>query len=187
MTLRGLVLALLVCACMGVPASANATESYPGERVLNDQRIQTVMQTAQSYWEARGVTACPAGITVLVADDLRSAWEGDVAIGLTIGRGSDCRVWLLAGAVKSWRRVTRPSGMVLAAWDECMVVTHEVGHALGLFHEPSGVMQAQALDAALIDECERYGYRFGPRTRIKGSHAKNKVAVNRASRAGRLR
>lgn len=98
--------------------AAHAQDPYPGERDAGP-RIAAMSDFAIDFLRDRQIDAsviCPGGLAVHVADALL---EDD---GAALGRSTPCRAVILAGISRS-RYALRIT---------CKIVTHEIGHALGL-------------------------------------------------------
>jgi hypothetical protein len=130
-----------------------ARAGYVGERAATDALLTQEVQLAVAFWADRGVVGCGQGIAMSWADSLAGPDVLWVA-----GRGGDCHIWLNVTHVRRSLRIPparhrRMHGelVVVGAADgdrrdgaiaECRIVVHEVGHALGLQHTPTGVMSA---------------------------------------------
>lgn len=128
---RALLIALIGLAVITPVASANWTA--PGQNAA-DVGVQDVADSAVTFWRAHGLTSCPNGVTTWQAPNLHTD-DGD-ALGL--GDGATCELWI-TDAIAGIADVTKWYG-VGSLVHACMVITHEVGHALGLAHSARGVM-----------------------------------------------
>ena len=131
-TVLAVVLAAGIVLAFASAASAQeGSGPYPGERAATDPVMLSEVALGISYWSERGVSGCPDGIVTLTAPDL-GATDG---IGVLAG----CKLWIRDGMISDRdRRATE-------AW-RCMLILHEVGHALGLEHSPGDpVMDADTL------------------------------------------
>jgi hypothetical protein len=147
---------LLIAVILLTPSPASAQVVYPGQQLATDPQTTQEVALAVAFWRVRTVVGCPQGITAYVADDLTG---GD---GGAFGRGGDCAVWLWKGYVDMLRDDEGIS-LSLAKWkvvDECTLVVHEVGHALGLAHSTGapGIMNPDLM----LDpwDCRLYARRW---------------------------
>lgn len=133
---KPLTIALAALSVAICPASASGYGfGYPGERPDTSPIRAQLRDLAVTYWAARGITGCPAGIAVDAADDL-----GDPSPGTHVeGRGADCRI-VLAPTHDLHRMRAGSSWWYPVVTQQCRLVVHEVGHALGLEHTTHGVM-----------------------------------------------
>lgn len=107
---------------------------YSGQRLATDARIEVEVYIAVSFWRDRGLTSCAGGIQAFYAPSLLDA-DGVEALG----RGADCQIWLRDSYVKMLRNRHESRAMRRSdAEDECFIVVHETGHALGLEHTHDG-------------------------------------------------
>lgn len=117
-------------ATMALCAPARASD------VGADAQLSAELHVARQFWAARGVTGCPQGISVYASHLMdgtdAAGWSevGSCVAVVNAGFVGQLRSWSTRGALNSWAYRA----------DECMLVTHEVGHALGLGHARSGVM-----------------------------------------------
>jgi hypothetical protein len=156
------LLMVLFSALLSAPAHGQqfgqSQESGGTNPIFADQEpapnvIDELVVVADRYWDARGVKACPDGITDWTAPDL-TADDGVYAYA----RAMPCEIWVLdyweqkAAAPRYWEDA------VIA----CVIVMHEVGHARGLSHSDHGIMQAEVdehVTASTPKECIRWGKR----------------------------
>jgi hypothetical protein len=137
-TLYYVALLLVFCAA---PAKG-FTGSYPGQYAATDAMSVATQKVALDFWRDRGLDAaqiCPNGIKSWYATDLTD--DDGIFAG---GRGWACEAWLI-----DWMDVKTPSdytawGLVWTLETSCTTWTHEYGHALGLEHTATGVMDPTA-------------------------------------------
>jgi hypothetical protein len=153
---RLLAAATLVVALVApVPAGAHP---YPGEYPA-DERVRAAVAVAIGFWGERNVTSCPFGISAMVAPSLLDV-DGDAA-----ARGGGCRIWVRQDNLAAFRQPGTRRWRVYGATDECALIVHEVGHALGLEHTPDGVMAAGG-PQAVPWACREWARRLVPRRRL---------------------
>lgn len=131
--------ALLACAPL---ASA---DYYAGQRPAGPAAIE-LSRMAEAFWAARHVVGCADGIEVLQAPSLAG---GD---GPAAGRGGDCVIWISDFDIEPLDRIDADATRAEIRF-ACVAIYHEVGHALGLPHTPTGLM---AVVPATPWECEKF-------------------------------
>jgi hypothetical protein len=134
-TVLAVVLAAgIVLAFAGAASAQEGAGPFPGERAATDPVMLSEVALGISYWSKRGVSGCPDGIVTLSAPDL-GATDG---LGVLAG----CKLWIRDGMISG---TTAGDRRATEAW-RCMLILHEVGHALGLEHSPGDpVMDADTL------------------------------------------
>lgn len=147
-------LALALAVAFEWPVSAiSADGEFPRQRPADTRTVQLVA-VAMWHFAAEDRARCPAGVQAWYAPDL-SGPDGDAS-----ARGGACTVWLSTLDVEDWRDQARdPDTRADALDQECAVVAHEVGHALGLGHAAVGIMaptEGADLGAYVPRECKRY-------------------------------
>jgi hypothetical protein len=126
-----LLLALVLAVTLGLPAGARATTpADSGHASARTERL--ALQTADTYWLQRGLTACPQPRLEYAA--LSNRAEGDAFIGPNLP-AAYCVIRL--STRYSWRGRA-------GALDLCWTVVHERGHQAGLEHARSGIMRMDA-------------------------------------------
>lgn len=113
-------------------AAPPARADYAGQR-LAGPRGSTAVSMALAFWHARNVPGCDGGVTAWTAPSLADR-DGIVN---PFGRGGGCEIWL-STEIEADLNAAVPYRPALGF--ACAIVFHEVGHALGLPHAPSGVM-----------------------------------------------
>lgn len=128
-----LVLVALLLTLIASPANADIqVGDLQNIRPSGDHLLTTETTSAITFWRARGVTACPDGIQILIAE----------FPGLQIDGGNDCSTYYDSYFIGSTRNLMRSEiySFEATALSECAIVYHETGHAMGLDHTPKGVM-----------------------------------------------
>lgn len=111
-------------AALALLAPAASATTTPAD----DPRARGMTGVAMEYWQTRGLSACPGGVTFQYDDAL-----------LSLGLGGGCVATLNADYAASLRTPgLGHSTRRYFAELECQAWTHEAGHALGLAHDESG-------------------------------------------------
>jgi hypothetical protein len=126
---RALVIACLVAALALL--LAEQAGAWPGERPTTNARVLELVDVTLDYHHRAGFPGCPDGVKALEADDLGVTEDGDRAGG----RGGACGILLERATI---RFLGAPGDDVAL----CMLVAHEVGHALSRAHDDTLVMRA---------------------------------------------
>lgn len=142
---RSKVIALVA---VGIGLSGAGTGLARAADVGADAQMTQELQVARSFWRDRNVIGCPGGITAYAVHGLPDDVYGQSGIGWCqvqlngewLGR---FRVWGSRGLSGAYYRAL-----------ECYVVTHEVGHALGLEHTRTGLMSTDFSDANVPWDCK---------------------------------
>jgi hypothetical protein len=121
---------LVATALMAVAPAARATQ-YPGQEPAPTV-ITGIVGQAGAFWRERGLASCPDGVTAWEAPDL----DGPDGSAWGRGDGATCEIWVARSLV---RQVNNPFWLG-SAIEACTAVAHEVGHAYGLGHTPTGLM-----------------------------------------------
>lgn len=112
------LLALVLC------PNAWADYTYPEQSPAMGVSVQLV-QAGQQFMANRGLGNCQSVTTWAVPDNVIINW----------GTGQSCSVWLSTNLIET---LNWPDRNTLI--DACQAIFHEVGHAEGLDHQPTGLM-----------------------------------------------
>lgn len=137
-----MVTALLLSACLSFLSTGGSgvLPSYPGQRLVQDPTLRTILNAADSFWTQRNVNGVSPQL--LVANSL----AGPDAPGGGLGRGAagDTPTIFLDGRYVGGRlnalRTGSDRARANAVKDLYSLLVHEDGHARGLNHTPTGVM-----------------------------------------------
>jgi hypothetical protein len=172
---EALALAAAALYLAAAPAQGH-DQRYPNQRAAHEPELDAMRDSAQAFWQARGIGS-PCSDTVLdVADSL-----ADVDGANPHGRGysplaghADCRIVLAGyyvGERLAWMR-NRHRGVWfrrLAARELCRLVFHEEGHSRGLGHFGSGLMSGDGwTEQSMPWDCRVLARRWFPG---RGEHA----------------
>lgn len=153
------LLASLVALALPSAASADATPTFPGQRLAHNPNIERWYSFGEGFWADRGLTPC-RNPTIYIADYLGErvnamAWSGT------------CELWILADFVREAqhpRAIRRTYGQMKL----CLIVLHEGWHEAGMhFHLDHGIAQSSG---STDDEIEMWDLPSG-RTRAVGRGA----------------
>lgn len=132
---RLMFLIIMVGTTLAVSASASADRERAAPASLAptepDTQLWIEVAIAAKFWDDRNVLGCPT--TAIDIGDMAREIGGEAELG-------SCRLTMnrLGGMAEArWKRNRR---RFMEAALECHVVIHEMGHARGLDHRPSGIM-----------------------------------------------
>jgi hypothetical protein len=117
-----------ICITLCLLALALTPGVASADQPATDPRARGLIGAALEYWQAQGVQACPDGIEAVYAD-----------LTMEVGRSYLDSCW--AALDREWtfgyfrNAINRLWRRRLAAY-ECKAWTHEIGHALGVDHQP---------------------------------------------------
>lgn len=172
-TAAAVTVSVVVLLVLTGSARADTVSDLQNVRPSADAQLAAETALAVNFWRARNVTACPAGVTTLLADFPGLQTEG----------GLDCVIYMDA-----WTIAKRRSDARLYQVDnegECTLAVHGVGHAMGLEHTPTGVM-APVAEAPW--ECRVFARELAKRDREPAKRSSACRGKHRAKRtACRLR
>ena len=121
-----LVLLALLAGSLVVPTGAAANASARTERIA--------LKAADSYWLARGLTACPSPRIEYAALAMRAAGDAFIGPGL-----APAYCVIRVSTRISWRGRA-------GAIDFCWTIVHERGHQAGRAHAATGLMREDGGD-----------------------------------------
>lgn len=156
--------ALLICIALllATPVATGAASEqevppngFPGQRAATDPLMVREVDAARSFWRARNVAGCDAGVSTYVVEN----FAGDPSSAF----GGNCAVYFLSDQI----------GVGYDGRMNCAIVFHEVGHALGLGHTRGGLMGERGPQTVPF-ECRKLVPK--PRPRIVTRRTRNGIS-----------